>query len=684
MEILLNHPAEYHENPTDFSKPVKIAEDTYWVGIYLENDVFQCHPYMILNGDETILIDPGSKLEMKPLIRKIASLTDLKNVKYIILHHQDPDLCAAVPTIERLIRRDDLLIVTHSRMSVLIKHYGIKAKYYNIDHNDFILKTKGRTLRFYTTPYCHSPGAFVTYDEKTKVLFSSDIFGGLEESWSFYADDNYYSHIEGFHMAYMPSRDILNYALRKIEELDLELIAPQHGSIIKKEQIKPLIEQMKLMNCGLYIDKKYTEDLQRTIEKLNNLQIEFSLSLNEIKQLKRQQDADYFLTSLLMQPLLMDRNHSEKVITSSLIIQKKSFYVKNSYHQLGGDVCLTGNLNFNGENWLFFFNGDAMGKSVQGAGGAIVMGTVLNSILARGTGTIRKEPKAWLAQIFEEIQTIFLSFNEAMTISGILGLLNENTGELLSINAEHPFMVLYRDGKASFLETEIDQNKFGLEPKLEFRIKTFYLKENDVIIMGSDGKDDILLHGKEEDLNYGSELFLKIVEKTKCNLRKIVKTIFDIGDVIDDLSLLKIQFLKEPNPNVMRETLTKDEIFFMKVHSFIRNKKYDKALEILEGDSEKQSPEVLFTRGYCLIKQRRYLKSLKYLTKAIKREPNHFYALKYAGLSHLKLKNYEKCLYYWTEATKLKPNDRLINFFYPKIIERMSKRKVLLGKKQLN
>lgn len=684
MELLLNPTEEYHENPKDFSKPIKIAEDTYWVGIYLENDVFQCHPYMILNGDESILIDPGSKLEMKPLIRKIASLTNLKNVKYIILHHQDPDLCAAVPTIERLINRDDLLIVTHSRMSVLIKHYGIKAKYYNVDYNDFVLKTKNRILRFYTTPYCHSPGAFVTYDEKTKVLFSSDIFGGLEESWSFYADDNYYSHIEGFHMAYMPSRDILNYALRKIEELDLELIAPQHGSIIKKEQIKPLIQKMKLMNCGLYIDKKYTEDLQRTIEKLNNLQMEFALSLNEIKQLKRQQDADYFLTSLLMQPLLMDWNKSEKVITSTVIIQKKSFYAKDSYHQLGGDVCLTGNLNFLGENWLFFFNGDAMGKSVQGAGGAIVMGTVLNSILARGTGTIRKEARVWLEQIFEEIQKIFLSFDGAMTISGILGLINENTGELLSINAEHPFMVLYRDGKASFLETEIDQSKFGVESYLPFRIKTFWLQENDIIIMGSDGKDDIILHKNSKKINEDSNLFLKIVEKTSCNMKKIVKTIFEIGDVIDDLSLLKIQYLKQPKKDVTREIITRNEIFFMKVHSFIKNKKYEKALEILEGDSEKQSAEVLFTRGYCLLKQRRYLKSLKYLTKAIKKEPNHFYALKYAGLSHLKLKNYEKCIFYWNRAREIRTSDKLITTFYDKILEKLSKQKVLLGKKQLN
>lgn len=683
MELVLNSVEEYHENPTDFSKPIQIAEDVYWVGIYLENDVFQCHPYMILNGDESILIDPGSKLEMKALIRKIASLTSLKNIKYIILHHQDPDLCAAVPTIERLIKRDDLLIVTHSRMSVLIKHYGIKAKYYNVDHNDFVLKTRDRILRFYTTPYCHSPGAFVTYDERTKVLFSSDIFGGLEESWSFYADDNYYSHIEGFHMAYMPSRDILNYALRKIEELDLELIAPQHGSIIKKEQIKPLIQKMKLMNCGLYIDKKYTEDLQRTIEKLNNLQLEFSLSLNEIKQLKRQQDADYFLTSLLMQPLLMDWNKSQKIITSSVIIQKKSFYVKDSYHQLGGDVCLTGNLNFLGENWLFFFNGDAMGKSIQGAGGAIVMGTVLNSILARGSGMIRKEARVWLEQIFEEIQKIFLSFNGAMTISGILGLINENTGELLSINAEHPFMVLYRNGRASFLETEIDQNKFGVESKLPFRIKTFWLKENDTIIMGSDGKDDVILYNKLETINEDPNFFLKIVEKTKCNMKKIVKTIFEIGDVIDDLSLLKIQYFKEPKPDVEREVITRDEIFFMKVHSFIKNKKYDKALEILEGDSEKQSTEVLFTRGYCLLKQRRYLKSLKYLTKAIKKEPNHFLALKYAGMSHLKLKNYEKCIFYWNQARELRNDDKLINTFYDKILEIVSKRKILLGRKQL-
>jgi C4-dicarboxylate-specific signal transduction histidine kinase len=66
----------------------------------------------------------------------------------------------------------------------------------------------------------------------------------------------------------MPSKDIFNYALNKIENLDLSLIAPQHGSIIKKEYIKNLINDMKNLDCGLYIEKKYNRELLDTINKL--------------------------------------------------------------------------------------------------------------------------------------------------------------------------------------------------------------------------------------------------------------------------------------------------------------------------------------------------------------------------------------------------------------------------------
>ena len=253
----------------DFSKAVEIAQNIFWVGMYLENDSFQCHPYLIKNGDESILIDPGSMLEFEETIRKVKTIVDIKDIKYIVLHHQDPDLVAAVPEIEKLIGRDDLQIVTHSRTTVVIKHYLIKAPYYEIDKNENQLITpNGFKLEFLTTPYCHAPGAFVSYEPITKTLFSGDIFGGIEESWEFYADETYFEKAKLFHQEYMPSKDIFNYALNKIEKLDINLIAPQHGSVIEKKYIADLIDDMKNLDCGLYIQEKYNRELTDTIQEL--------------------------------------------------------------------------------------------------------------------------------------------------------------------------------------------------------------------------------------------------------------------------------------------------------------------------------------------------------------------------------------------------------------------------------
>ncbi len=254
----------------DFNKPIEIAKNIYWIGKYLDGDPFQCHPYMIVNGDESILVDPGSVLEFDDVVKKINSVISIKQIKYIILHHQDPDIAASVPALEKLIDRNELQIITHSRMSLLIKHYGVTSSYYEIDRENFFLKTvNGLELNFLTTPYCHSPGAFVTFEPNTKTLFSSDIFGGLEDSWKFYADENYFEYVKLFHETFMPSRNILNYSLKRIEEFDIELIAPQHGSIIQKEYIKPLIEDMKKLDCGLFIDNKYHAELLETTEKLD-------------------------------------------------------------------------------------------------------------------------------------------------------------------------------------------------------------------------------------------------------------------------------------------------------------------------------------------------------------------------------------------------------------------------------
>ena len=268
----------------DFTEAIEIADKIWWVGMYLPNDPFQCHPYFIENGEDSILIDPGSMLEFDAVISKIEDISSMHHIRYIILHHQDPDLAASVPEMEKLIDRSDLQIITHSRMVPLVKHYLITSDYYEIDKHGYSLSCGSLDLQFIPTPYCHSPGAFVTYEPETKTLFSGDIFGGIEESWEFYAEDDYFEKARQFHAEYMPSRDIFNYALNKIEALDMERIAPQHGSIIRRPQIPKLIEQMKALECGLYIEKEYRHELLYTIEALRQKDMALEASLKELKE----------------------------------------------------------------------------------------------------------------------------------------------------------------------------------------------------------------------------------------------------------------------------------------------------------------------------------------------------------------------------------------------------------------
>ena len=247
----------------DLSQPIEIAEDVFWIGYVVPNDPFQCHVYLIRNGTESILIDPGSMITFPVVLEKIFKLTTLRNIKYIIMHHQDPDIVGCYSTLESLFPKNhERYVVTHWRTKTLLKHYMWKTPFYLIDRHDWKLKAGDRELEFVFTPYAHFPGAFCTFDKKTRVLFSSDIFGAISDKFFLFAvdDEEYYRGVELFHKHYMPSSVILNYALDRIQEKNPEIIAPQHGSIIKREMINNVIRRLRNLDCGLFLlDEEETD-----------------------------------------------------------------------------------------------------------------------------------------------------------------------------------------------------------------------------------------------------------------------------------------------------------------------------------------------------------------------------------------------------------------------------------------
>nr|PJZ93325.1 serine/threonine protein phosphatase [Leptospira ellisii] len=344
-----------------------------------------------------------------------------------------------------------------------------------------------------------------------------------------------------------PLNDLLS-GVEKVNDGSLEVQVP----IRVKDEIGFLADSFNNMVSSIRDARKELQDYaEHLATKVRHRTEELSERIEEFQRLKIQQDGDYFLTSLLAKPLNYNASKSMRISTQFLLRQKKQFEFKGKRADLGGDICVTGNLRLGTpssfKRYVFAMNGDAMGKSMQGAGGSLVMGVVINSILARSAAenkVLDTTPEQWLTETYEEVNAVFKSFNGSMVISATVFLIEEETGKAFYFNAEHPFTVLYRDGRATFLDSSLMLRKIGLESEYAFQVFNTTLRPDDVLIIGSDGKDDLDLTPDQEtrSINEDETLFLRSVEAGKGNLEQIEQLIYKNGEITDDLSLLRIEY----------------------------------------------------------------------------------------------------------------------------------------------
>ena len=235
----------------DYEAAIHITDGIYWVGFYDEEAHLHCNPYLLIEEQEAVLIDPGSIPHFPIVMRKLMDIVDPGNITYVIAQHQDPDVCGNLAIVEDVIDYEKLKVVAHSNCIRLIRHLGVRSEFYATDGHDNRLTLKsGRELEFIFTPYLHSPGAIATYDKKTKSLFTSDIFAAISQDWSLFAEGDFLSPMDPFHQTYMPSNYLLKACMERFEKMDIERILPQHGSILEGDNISLAIEHLKQLPCG--------------------------------------------------------------------------------------------------------------------------------------------------------------------------------------------------------------------------------------------------------------------------------------------------------------------------------------------------------------------------------------------------------------------------------------------------
>jgi len=215
----------------------------------------QANQHLIVHGKSAMLLDPGghkvypkARSEVGKVLGGDAQLTD------IFLSHQDPDIVAAL---NGWLMTTDANAYVPSLWVRFITHFGVDKlvsdRITAIGDEGTWLKLGDSEVALIPAHFLHSPGNLHVYDPVSKVLYSGDLGASLGQDYYFVEDfDAHLQYMEGFHRRYMPSNAAMQGWATLARELDLDLIAPQHGAMFKgADMCKRFIDWCAELDVGL-------------------------------------------------------------------------------------------------------------------------------------------------------------------------------------------------------------------------------------------------------------------------------------------------------------------------------------------------------------------------------------------------------------------------------------------------
>ncbi len=191
--------------------------------------------YLVRGNEKVALLDTVDPAMTEVLLENLVRL-GINKIDYVVAHHAEQDHSGSLP--------DVLSIYPDAKVVTNPKCKGMLIDLLDIEEDKFITVEDGqrlslgdKTLQFIYTPWVHWPETMGTYLKEDKILFSCDFFGSHLASSSLSVDDEavvYESAKRYYAEIMMPFRSQINNNLAKLEDLDIEIIAPSHGPVHDK------------------------------------------------------------------------------------------------------------------------------------------------------------------------------------------------------------------------------------------------------------------------------------------------------------------------------------------------------------------------------------------------------------------------------------------------------------------
>lgn len=221
-------------NVTDEVKYIGVNdhEIDLFEGQYIVENGMAYNSYVILD-DKIAVMDTVDQHFGEAWLSNLEAALAGRRPDYLVIQHMEPDHSASITKLME--KYPETTVVATAKAFTMMKQFyadEYEAQRVVVAEGD-TLELGRHTLTFVMAPMVHWPEVMMTYDSCDKILFSADGFGkfgalDVEEEWACEARRYYFGIVGKYGMQ-------VQNVLKKAAALELRIICPLHGPILKED-----------------------------------------------------------------------------------------------------------------------------------------------------------------------------------------------------------------------------------------------------------------------------------------------------------------------------------------------------------------------------------------------------------------------------------------------------------------
>jgi len=245
-----------------------LSNDVKWIGmldydivtfdVVMETHYGTTYNSFFIDAEKKTVIDTVKEKFWDDFLAKITSLTDPKEIEYIIVNHTEPDHSGNLRNLLN-IAPNATVVGTGNAIRYLKDMIGPDFPHMIVKDGQ-VLDLGNKSLQFIGAPNLHWPDTMYTYLPEDKLLFTCDSFGCHfcnEEMF-----DDKVGNFDGAFKYYYdvilkPFSKFMLKAIEKIRPLEIDMVCPGHGPMLRSHWKKYVDISEKYAEEALQVQEKH-------------------------------------------------------------------------------------------------------------------------------------------------------------------------------------------------------------------------------------------------------------------------------------------------------------------------------------------------------------------------------------------------------------------------------------------